>query len=118
VSPEQVVRAELSAWGRLDLDEIVSYFAADAVWDNVPIGAVSGHDEIRRAVKGYLDRTTYGDIEVLNLAVTGNVVLTERVDHFVYDGGEIHARLMGAFEVDGDKIKAWRDYFDLPKTTA
>jgi limonene-1,2-epoxide hydrolase len=118
VGPEEVVRAELSAWSRLDVDEIVSYFAGDAVWDNVPLGAVSGHDEIRRAVKGYVDRTTFGEIEILNLAVAGNVVLTERVDHFVYDGKKIHARVMGAFEVNGHKITTWRDYFDVPNTTS
>ena len=114
MTAEEVVRAELSAWSRLDVDEIVSYFAADAVWDNVPLGAVSGHDEIRKAVQGYVDRMTHGDIEILNLAVAGNVVLTERVDHFVCDGKQIHARVMGAFEVNGDKITAWRDYFDVP----
>jgi limonene-1,2-epoxide hydrolase len=116
MGPEEVVRAELGAWSRLNIDEIVSHFAADAVWDNVPLGAVSGHHEIRKAVQGYVDRTTQGDIEILNLAVAGNVVLTERVDHFVYDGKQIHARVMGAFEVNGDKISAWRDYFDLPNS--
>ena len=114
MSPEDVVRAELGAWSRLDVDEIVSYFAADAVWDNVPLGAVCGHDAIRRTVQGYVDRMTHGDIEIVNLAVAGNVVLTERVDHFGYDGQAVHARVMGAFEVDGDKITAWRDYFDMP----
>ena len=116
MSPEEVVRAELGAWSRLDVNEIVSHFAADAIWDNVPLGAVSGHEEIRKAVWGFVDRTTRGDIEILNLAVAGNVVLTERIDHFVYDGKAIHARVMGAFEVNGDKITAWRDYFDVPNT--
>ena len=114
MAPEDVVRAELDAWSRLDVDEIVSHFAADAIWDNVPLGAVSGHDEIRKAVQGYVGRTTQGEIEILNLAVAGNVVLTERVDHFVYDGKKVNARVMGAFEVNGDKIAAWRDYFDVP----
>lgn len=118
MSPEEVVRAELNAWSGLDVDEIVSYFAGDAIWDNVPLGAVSGHQEIRKAVQGYVDRTTQGNIEILNLAVAGNVVLTERVDHFVYDGKSIHARIMGAFEVNGDKITAWRDYFDVPKSSS
>ena len=116
MSPEEVVRAELGAWSRLNVDEIVGYFAADAVWDNVPLGAVYGHDEIRKAVQGYVDRTTHGEIEILNLAVADNVVLTERVDHFVYDGRQVHARVIGAFEVTGDKIAAWRDYFDLPSS--
>lgn len=42
-------------------------------------------------------------------------MLTERVDRFVRaDGSEIAAaRLMGIFEVEGDKIVAWRDYFDI-----
>lgn len=39
-------------------------------------------------------------------------MLTERVDHFVFDGKTIDARVMGAFEVAGEKIIAWRDYFD------
>jgi limonene-1,2-epoxide hydrolase len=114
MTPEDVVRAELDAWSRLDVDEIMSHFAPDAVWDNVPLGAVSGHEEIRKAVQGYVDRTDEGNLEIVNLAVNGNMVLTERVDHFVYDGRKIHARVMGAFEVDGDKIAAWRDYFDVP----
>jgi limonene-1,2-epoxide hydrolase len=118
MSAEEVVRAELDTWSRLNVDEIVSHFAADAVWDNVPLGAVTGKEKIRKAVQGYVDRTTFGNIEILNLAVAGNVVLTERVDHFVYDGNKIHARVMGAFEVEGDKIKAWRDYFDVPKSPA
>ena len=30
MSPEAIVRAELNAWATLDVDEIVSYFSADA----------------------------------------------------------------------------------------
>jgi hypothetical protein len=52
VSPEETVRAELSAWGRLDVDEIMSHASADAVWDNVAIRAFRGYDEIREAVQG------------------------------------------------------------------
>lgn len=55
------------------------------------------------------------DAEILNLAVADNVVLTERVDHINYTGRMLHARIMGAFEIAGDKISAWRDYYDLPK---
>ncbi len=112
-----MVRAELAAWARLDVDEIMSYFAPDAVWDNVPIGVASGPDEIRAAVVGFLAPTTWFDAEMLNLAVTGNVVLTERVDHLTMDGTTIHVRIMGAFEIEGDKIKAWRDYFHLAQPT-
>jgi limonene-1,2-epoxide hydrolase len=111
VSAEEIVRAELSAWDRLDVEGIMSHFAEDAVWE-FPGGLFAGHDEIREAVKGYLARTARCDIEVVNLAVADNVVLTERVDHFLFDGKTIDARVMGAFEVTGEKITAWRDYFD------
>jgi limonene-1,2-epoxide hydrolase len=113
MTPEQVVRALLAAWDRLDVDEIMSCFASDAVWDNVPIGAVHGTDEIRKAVERYVGPATECRMEILNLASEGDVVLTERVDHFVLGGRDLHGRVMGAFEVDGDTIVAWRDYFQL-----
>jgi limonene-1,2-epoxide hydrolase len=112
LSPEEVVRAELNAWGRRDVDEIVSHFSDDAVWENVPLGAANGHGEIRYLVKQYVDRISQFDCDIANLATAGNVVLTERVDHFVFDGTPMYARCMGAFEVRGDKISAWRDYFE------
>ena len=115
MTPEDVVREELRAWERLDIDEIVSYFAPDAVWENVPVGAVSGHDEIRKEAERWLGPMTSCRVEILNLAVAGNVVLVERVDHATYQDQLFDARVMGAIEVDGDKVKAWRDYFDMPK---
>jgi limonene-1,2-epoxide hydrolase len=44
-----------------------------------------------------------------------NRVLTERLDIFERaDGSEIgRATLMGIYEIDGDRIVAWRDYVDV-----
>ena len=113
MSPEDVVRAELEAWGRLDVEKIVSHFAPDAVYENVPIGAATGLDEIRTTVEQFLKDMTFFDAEMLHLAVAGSVVLTERVDHIVMGGTKMDVRLMGVFEIAGDKVKAWRDYFDV-----
>ena len=113
MTPEEVVRAELAAWDRLDVDEIMSFFTPDAIWENVPIGPASGHDEIRQAVEGWVGQTTSMDMEILNVAVAGHIVMTERVDHLVLNGEPVHARVMGTFEIDGDKITEWRDYFDM-----
>jgi limonene-1,2-epoxide hydrolase len=49
------------------------------------------------------------ELELLNIAVNGNIVLTERVDHFVYDGNEIAARCMGGLRGSWRRISAWRD---------
>ncbi len=115
MTPEEVVRSLLAAWNEMDADDIMRHFAPDAVYENVPIRAVSGYDEIRDEVERFLKPMTSFEAEVRNLAVAGSVVMTERVDHTHYAGMLFHARVMGVFEVDGDKIKAWRDYFDMPK---
>jgi ketosteroid isomerase-like protein len=51
VSPEEIVRAELTAWDRFDVEGIMSHFAEDAVWE-FPGGRFAGRDEIREAVYG------------------------------------------------------------------
>jgi limonene-1,2-epoxide hydrolase len=112
MNAEEVVRAEMDSWSSLDVDQIMSYFAPDATWlPGFGLPTWSGDDEIRRAVEGFVQDMTRAEIEIVNLAVTGNVVLTERVDRFIYKGAPIDAPGMGAFEIAGDKITAWRDYF-------
>ena len=113
MSAEEVVRAELGAWSSLDVDEIMKHFTRDAVWDDPSHGPLSGYDAIRQAVEGFVSRMTYAELEIVNLVVADNVVMTERVDRFIFDGKRKDAPVMGAFEVVGDKITAWRDYFDL-----
>lgn len=112
MTPEDVVRAELGAWARRDVDEVVSHFSVDAVWENVPLGVVTGRNEIRAQVEQFLSHITQFDCEIVNLATAGNAVLNERVDRFIFDGKVMNARCMGALEIAGDKISAWRDYFD------
>ena len=73
----------------------------------------SGIAALRELIEGFLKVMTKCDIEIVNLAVAGDVVLTERVDRLIYDGKPLDAPGMGAFEVSGDKITAWRDYFAL-----
>ncbi len=111
--PEEVVRAQLNAWATLDAEEILRHFSDEAVLLD-PIGTYRGLGEIRQTVEGYVKRMDHAEIEVLNLAVNDTLVMVERVDRFVYDGKNVSARCMGAFEVVGDKIVAWRDYFDVP----
>ncbi|MBP1862241.1 limonene-1,2-epoxide hydrolase [Rhizobium herbae] len=54
-------------------------------------------------------------IEMLAIAADGNRVLTERLDIFERaDGSEIgRVTLMGIYEIEGDRIVAWRDYVDV-----
>ena len=112
MTPEEVVRAHLEAVSTLDIDQIMAHFAEDATFmPAIGWPTTSGIAALRELWEGFLNVMTKCDIEIVNLAVAGNAVLTERVDHLIFDGKQHDARGMGAFEVSGDKITAWRDYF-------
>jgi limonene-1,2-epoxide hydrolase len=115
MNAEEVVRTELGAWSTLDVDTIMQCFADDAVWNLGQPGTFEGSDAIRAAVAGFVDRMSYCDMEIINLAVAGDIVLTERIDHFTMGDKTIHLPIMGAFEVTGDKVSAWRDYNSPPE---
>ena len=53
--------------------------------------------------------------ETLLQTATGNIVMNERLDHFVLtDGRSASLPVTGVFEVnDAGKITGWRDYFDV-----
>ena len=112
MTPEEVVRTQLAAFSSLDVDQIMMHFADDASFlPGFSFPTYSGLSEIREAMEGFVTVMTKCDIEIVNLAVAGNVVLTERVDRLIIDGTPVDAPGMGAFEVSGDRITAWRDYF-------
>jgi limonene-1,2-epoxide hydrolase len=51
--------------------------------------------------------------EIRHIAASGDVVLTERVDHFLVGGTRVSVPCMGVFELRDGRIAAWRDYWDL-----
>lgn len=113
-SQSQLVRSLIDAFNANDLDRIMSHFADDAVYHNIPVAPVAGQKAIREVVQGFMGMATRVDWQLRNLAQTdGGVVLTERVDRFHINGKWLELPVMGAFEVEGSKIKAWRDYFDM-----
>jgi len=116
--PEQVVREFCDAWSTGDIDRIMSAFADDAVYHNIPMEPVVGTEAIRTFIEGFTAMVDRIEFEILHLAVNGNVVLTERVDTFVRPAGSVGLPVMGTFELDGAKITAWRDYFDMVQVTA
>jgi limonene-1,2-epoxide hydrolase len=100
-------------WSKGDLDAIMDFFADDAVYHNIPIDPVTGRDAIRATIEGFTGGVESIEFRVGNIAGSGSVVMTERVDVFTFPTTTIELPVMGTFEVSGDKITAWRDYFDL-----
>lgn len=118
MTPDQVVKDFCAAIARRDVKEICSFFAADAVYHNIPIEPVTGHAAIEGVLQQFIGPATDAEFELLAIATVGNKVLTERVDRFTIMGKRIELPVMGIFEVDGaGKITAWRDYFDMAQFT-
>jgi len=111
--PIDVVREFCALWEKGDLDAIVESFTEDAVYHNIPVAPVTGKDAIRATIAGFTGGVDTIEFRVLNISADGNVVMTERVDAFITSTVTIELPVLGTFEVKGDKIAAWRDYFDL-----
>ena len=110
---ERFVRGFCEAWSRRDMDELVGYFATDAVYHNMPVEPAQGHEAIRGVMEQFVPMADEIEFVVGNLASDGDVVLTERVDRFLIGGKWVEVPVSGTFEVRDGKIAAWRDYFDL-----
>jgi limonene-1,2-epoxide hydrolase len=111
--PIDVVREFCALWEKGDLDAIVESFTEDAVYHNIPVAPVAGKQAIRDTIAGFTAGVDSVEFRVQHIVADGNVVLTERVDAFITPTVTIELPVMGTFELQGDKIAAWRDYFDL-----
>jgi limonene-1,2-epoxide hydrolase len=108
-----LVQRFCAVWSKGDLDAIMDFFADDAVYHNIPVAPVAGRDAIRATIEGFTAGVESIEFRIDNIAASGSTVMTERVDVFTFPAATIELPVMGTFEVAGDKITAWRDYFDL-----
>jgi limonene-1,2-epoxide hydrolase len=108
-----LVRRFFEACVRADPDEFADYFTEDAVWWNSPWQPIKGRPAIREALRQGARRMKALPWEVRHIVAQGNIVLTERVDHFLVGENRISVPCMGILELRDGKISAWRDYWDL-----
>lgn len=112
LGPESVVRAFVDAWNRLDMDAVGALFSPHIEYHNIPLAPITGKAEVNRYLRSVGPFETC-EWRILTLAVSGQAVLTERIDAFTVRGRSIVLPVMGVFEVEGGLIRRWRDYFDL-----
>jgi limonene-1,2-epoxide hydrolase len=100
-------------------EAIRAYFTPKTVWENVGLAVTTGIDEALGVLAQFNQAMGIDaiDIEMLAIAADGDRVLTERIDYLLRaDGSEVWAsRVMGIFEIEDGRIRAWRDYFDSAK---
>ena len=113
-----LIRRFIEVCVRADCDEFASHFTEDAVWQNAPWPPAVGREKIRETLRRGAQRMIALPWEVRHIVAEGDVVLTERVDHFMVGESRISVPCMGIFELRDGKIAAWRDYWDLAQLEA
>ena len=120
-SPTGVVTAFIATIESLDLEGALAFLADDVEYDNVPMGAVHGIDQVRATLGPFVARFDEVDWPVSRIAATGTAdngtVFTERVDRFRAGETWLELPVVGVFEVRDGRISLWRDYFDLGSFT-
>ncbi|HUO05738.1 MAG TPA: limonene-1,2-epoxide hydrolase family protein [Candidatus Binataceae bacterium] len=114
---ESVVNAFCNAWPRRNVDELLGFFADDAIYHNIPMPPARGKDAIRAVINTFLPMAKSVQFKILHTVSAGGVVMNERIDIFDMGAKKIELPVAGVFEIKGGKISAWRDYFDLATWT-
>ena len=95
-------------------DPILSFFAVNAIYHNIPMEPAQGRDAIWAALSPVQDISEEIEWLVHNISEDdAGRVYTERTDRFKIRDKWRDVQVMGIFELDDGKISAWRDYFDL-----
>lgn len=112
-SNEDIIREFCRVWSTLDVDKIVSYFTEDGTYHNMPVGPVSGKDNLKAFISNFAGDWTETDWEIRNIVAQGDLVVAERLDKTSLGDKAVDLPCLGIFEMEDGKIKVWRDYFDL-----
>jgi limonene-1,2-epoxide hydrolase len=100
-------------WPTMSAAEIAALFTDGAVYRNMPWSA---EDVGGAAIGGRLTQSapwSAVDCNILHVFDQGSTVCAERLEVFHLASGETFPLpVVGVFELEGDRISAWRDYFD------
>jgi limonene-1,2-epoxide hydrolase len=110
---ERIIREFIAAWSRMDPAELAGYFSDDGVYHNMPTAPVAGREQVEQLIRGFSAAWTETNWELRNVLCAGDVVIAERVDRTRAGEKSVDLPCVGVFELEGGKIKVWRDYFDF-----
>lgn len=110
---EAIVRGFIAAWNAKDREAIGRAFHPDIRCTGASYPTANGREEALALCDPFLSADAI-DWQIVNCAVRGRVVFTERVDRFEYAGKpDLVVPACGVFELDEEgAILRWHDYFD------
>jgi limonene-1,2-epoxide hydrolase len=109
---DALVREFLSAWERRDSEFIIEHFTDDATYHAMPLRPITGKSELTAWVKSFEDNPP-GKLDIKQQVANENLVMNERVDSIQIEGKDVKLAICAVFLIDGARIRAWREYFDL-----
>jgi limonene-1,2-epoxide hydrolase len=110
---DALVREFCAAWVRMDPDELAEYFTDDGVYHNIPLPPMEGKQAIREGLAGMKGMISSVRFDIHRQISAGDLVMNERTDYLQMGGNDVALPVVGVFELQDGKIKAWRDYFDM-----
>lgn len=115
MTPTEVVQTFIEHLNQNRIDDAAELLAEDVFYHNIPMEPLTG----RAAWRAFNDEFGVGarlraNWEILAIAQSDDVVLTERIDEFYNaQGSRVAIPVMGSFRVRDGLIAEWRDYFDM-----
>lgn len=109
----------ITAWSRLDAEELSKFFLDNGVYHNMPAQPIRGREAIRDFIKSFTRFWKSTDWEIISIVAQNDFVVAERIDHTIVKGVRVDLPCCGVFEIKDGHIAVWRDYFDMaPYTNA
>lgn len=110
-----IITEFIRSWADKDVDRILDFFTEDAVYVNIPIDPPNhGKAAIRAVIEQFMGMAEAMEFVIHHQGETADgVVMNERTDRFLVNGNWLELPVMGTFELESGKIRAWRDYFDM-----
>ncbi len=119
MTPEQTVRRFIDAFRitwPADFDTALAPLAEDAIYQIVvpTIAPIQGRAAIRSELLRMKAKVADQKHVMKNVAASGNVVFTERVDSSLRNGHWVDIPLVAVFELNArGEIATWREFLDL-----
>ncbi|WP_417493238.1 nuclear transport factor 2 family protein [Maricaulis sp.] len=112
----EVLQTIIKSWCETqDVEAVIAHLTEDVVWHYSTTAAAPkiGHDGAREFLKAYKLKARRPNWRIFRAAEAGNALFVEGADEFdTVEGGHVAVPYMGIFEFEGQRIKAWRDYFN------
>ena len=83
----------------------------------MPLAPIVGKDALAAWVRKF-EAVPPGRLEVRHQVSSGDAVMNERTDSITLNGKPVTLPICAVFEVEGGRIRAWREYFDLAPAKA